>query len=150
VIRRIGELTIPPAWRAVRIAADRTSHIHAVGYDQAGRLQYIYHSRWKTMREWRKVRRLLAFPDSLPLVRAGFRKDLKAPAGSQRLALAVGAGLIDASAIRIGGERHHRRTGACGAVTLRRSHVVLNGRSVHLSFPAKGGKTFHCELTHPT
>ncbi len=63
--------------------------------------------------------------------------------------MAVGAALIDASAIRIGGESHYRRTGACGAVTLRRSHVVLNGRTVHLAFTAKGGKKFECDLRSP-
>lgn len=148
-VSRIRSLVIPPAWQQVRIAEDPRAHIQAVGVDQAGRRQYIYHPRWNTLREWRKIRRLLTFAEALPRVRAGIRADLKAPAGSRRLALAVGAGLIDASAIRIGGERHYRRTGACGAVTLRRSHVVLNGRTVHLSFPAKGGKTFHCDLESP-
>lgn len=148
-VRRIRGLAIPPAWRDVRIAADPLAHIQAVGVDEAGRRQYIYHPRWKTVREWRKVRRLLGFAASLPRVRAAIRRDLRSPAGSQRLALAMGAGLIDASAIRVGGERHYRRTGACGAVTLRRSHVLVNGRTVRLAFPAKGGKTFHCDLRSP-
>jgi len=148
-VSRINALVIPPAWTEVRIAADADAHIQAVGTDQAGRVQYIYHPRWKMLREWRKVRRMLEFAEALPKVRAGIRQDLKAPAGSQRLALAVGAGLIDASAIRIGGERHHRRTGACGAVTLRRSHVSVNGRVVRLCFPAKGGKQFRCDLESP-
>lgn len=148
-VQRIRTLAIPPAWTDVRIAADADAHIQAVGYDQAGRRQYIYHPRWKMLREWRKVHRLVAFAEALPRVRAGIRRDLKAPAGSRRLALAVGAGLIDASAIRIGGESHHRRTGACGAVTLRRRHVALNGRVLHLCFPAKGGKQFVCDLEAP-
>lgn len=148
-VRRIRALAIPPAWGAVRIAADANAHIQAVGHDQAGRLQYIYHPTWKMLREWRKVRRLIAFAEALPRVRAGIRRDLKAPAGSRRLALAVGAGLIDASVIRIGGESHHRRTGACGAVTLRRRHVTVNGQLVHLCFPAKGGKEFVCDLEAP-
>lgn len=146
---RIAALVIPPAWRDVRIASHPDAHIQAVGFDQAGRRQYLYHPRWRTLREWRKVRRLLTFAESLPQVRAGIRRDLRAPAGSQRLALAVGAGIIDVSAIRIGSDRHYRRTGACGAVTLRRSHIRLNGRTVHLSFPAKSGKWFECELPSP-
>lgn len=148
-VSRIRSLAIPPAWTHVHIAAHPDDHIQAVGRDQAGRLQYIYHERWKTLREWRKIRRLLVFGEALSRVRAGIRRDLRAPSGSRQLAVAVGAALIDASAIRIGGERHYRRTGACGAVTLRRSHVVLNGRTVHLAFPAKGGKTFQCDLRSP-
>lgn len=148
-LARVRSLVIPPAWTDVRIAADADSHIQAIGTDQAGRLQYIYHPRWKMLREWRKVRRLVAFAEALPRVREGIERDLQAPAGSRELALAVGAGLIDASAIRIGGERHHRRTGACGAVTLRRSHVSVNGAVLRLRFPAKGGKEFRCELDCP-
>src|SRR5687767_3565228 len=41
---RIIELTIPPAWSEVRIARDPDAHLQAVGRDEAGRLQYIYHS----------------------------------------------------------------------------------------------------------
>src|SRR5215510_10874829 len=48
--RRIEKLVIPPAWRNVRISADPRSHIQAVGRDDAGRLQYIYHSEWETVR----------------------------------------------------------------------------------------------------
>ncbi len=148
-LARIRGLAIPPAWRDVRVAEDPRAHIQAVGVDQAGRRQYIYHPRWKTLREWRKVRRLHTFAQVLPRVRAGIRRDLRAGTGSRRLALAVGAALIDVSAIRVGGERHYRRTGACGAATLRRSHVSINGRSVHLRFTGKGGKVFSRDLESP-
>lgn len=43
--RRIRALAIPPGWRRVWIASDPLAHIQAVGTDDAGRRQYIYHSR---------------------------------------------------------------------------------------------------------
>ncbi len=51
-VSRIRSLAIPPAWTQVHIAADPDDHIQAVGRDQAGRLQYIYNERWKTLVGW--------------------------------------------------------------------------------------------------
>ena len=38
--KRINQLTIPPAWSEVCIAADELAHIQAIGRDAEGRLQY--------------------------------------------------------------------------------------------------------------
>ena len=48
--RRITDLVIPPAWSEVRIAVDPQAHLQAVGRDEAGRLQYIYHEAWEDVR----------------------------------------------------------------------------------------------------
>ena len=44
---RLKALGIPPAWEDVRIAHHPRAHIQAVGKDEAGRLQYIYHEAWE-------------------------------------------------------------------------------------------------------
>ena len=54
---RIQALGIPPAWREVRIAPDARAHIQALGMDEAGRDQYIYHPDWELRRERTKQRR---------------------------------------------------------------------------------------------
>ena len=65
--KRIAELVIPPAWSEVRIAADASAHLQAVGRDEAGRLQYIYHDAWEDVRAQAKAERLrqlgLVLPD---------------------------------------------------------------------------------------
>jgi len=48
IIRRLARLAVPPAYADVLYAADPHAHLQAVGRDAAGRLQYRYHSRWKT------------------------------------------------------------------------------------------------------
>jgi len=48
IIRRLARLAVPPAYADVLYAADPHAHLQAIGRDAAGRLQYRYHSRWKT------------------------------------------------------------------------------------------------------
>ena len=47
VLERIAELVIPPAWKEVWICPYPGGHIQATGIDEAGRKQYLYHSRWR-------------------------------------------------------------------------------------------------------
>ena len=54
--------------------------------------------------------------------------------------MAAAIALIDATGIRSGTSRHARLSGARGAVTLLKSNVQINGRSITLTFKAKGGK----------
>ena len=54
---RIRALGIPPAWKDVRIAPSAKAHIQALGVDEAGRDQYIYHPDWELRREGKKQRR---------------------------------------------------------------------------------------------
>src|SRR5580700_10201671 len=50
-LSRIRALAIPPAWRSVWISPDPMGHIHAVGVDRRGRLQYRYHRVWQEQRD---------------------------------------------------------------------------------------------------
>ena len=43
---RVTGLVIPPAWRDVWICPYPNGHIQAVGTDDAGRRQYLYHEKW--------------------------------------------------------------------------------------------------------
>ena len=51
----------------MRIAGDPQAHLQAVGRDEAGRLQYIYHEAWEDVRAQAKALRLkrlgLVLPD---------------------------------------------------------------------------------------
>src|SRR5690242_11902926 len=67
--QRIRGLVIPPAWRDVRISADPRSHIQAIGRDDAGRRQYIYHEEWEAVRSAEKADRLRRLIDALPRIR---------------------------------------------------------------------------------
>lgn len=56
---RIAELAIPPAWRQVWICPDENGHLLATGHDDRGRKQYIYHPRWRELRDVVNFYRLL-------------------------------------------------------------------------------------------
>ena len=65
-LERINQLAIPPAWRDVWISPVPNGHIQATGVDAAGRRQYIYHPRWRELKDREKFDRALDFADTLP------------------------------------------------------------------------------------
>ncbi len=73
-------MVIPPAWRDVWIAPDPRGHIQAVGRDEKGRRQYIYHADFRAHREAEKFDRLTAFAKVLPRLRRQILRDLTVPA----------------------------------------------------------------------
>ena len=50
-LRRIRSLAIPPAWTDVWICPTANGHIQATGRDGKGRKQYLYHPRFREVRE---------------------------------------------------------------------------------------------------
>ncbi|MFI8766599.1 hypothetical protein ACIGN6_16985 [Streptomyces sp. NPDC053792] len=48
---RVGALVIPPAWRDVRVCPWPNGPIQAVGTDEAGRRQYLYHEEFRRRQE---------------------------------------------------------------------------------------------------
>ena len=45
--QRVRDLVIPPAWRDVWVTPYPHGHLQAVGTDDAGRRQYLYHPQWR-------------------------------------------------------------------------------------------------------
>ncbi|MEM9734562.1 MAG: DNA topoisomerase IB [Pseudomonadota bacterium] len=146
--KQIEKLVIPPAWSHVRIADFANSHIQAVGRDQKGRLQYLYHERWEEVREAVKARRLRVFGQALPRIRKTVERDLKRPLTSRRGVIATVVRLIDRQLIRIGNEQYVR-DGTYWASTLENSHVKIRQGRVRLSYTAKSGKQVDLELKDP-
>ena len=144
---RIQTLGIPPAWRAVRIAPDERAHIQALGRDEAGRDQYIYHPDWELRRERKKQRRLARLTDVLPRLRRRIAAALGAEAGSRELALAIAVALIDKTAMRVGREKYLESNGTRGAGTLYARDIRVEGEEVCMTFDAKGGKRVEYCLT---
>lgn len=137
---RILTLGIPPAWEDVRIARHPRAHIQCCGTDGAGRVQYIYHADWEERRTQRKLEQLAQLGQALPRIRRRVGQDLGAEAGSLDLALAIGVGLIDRTAMRVGRERYLKSSGTRGAGTLFARDVTVDGAAISLHFSAKGGK----------
>jgi DNA topoisomerase-1 len=140
IIKRLASLAVPPAYVDVVYAQDDSAHLQAMGRDAAGRWQYRYHSDWEKVRERRKTRHLARLLDALPRIRRHVTNVLATRQPTREFAMATAIALIDASGIRAGTSRHARLSGARGAVTLLKSNVQISGRSITLTFKAKGGK----------
>jgi DNA topoisomerase I len=149
--RRIADLVIPPAWREVRIADDPRAHLQAVGRDEAGRLQYLYHPAWSEIRAARKVERLARLGRGLQKLRAAVAEDLAAGktengALDRRTMLAAAATLVDRAGLRAGHEAYAGPESGRGAATLLKRHVTIDGCEVKLAFPGKGGRRIEISL----
>lgn len=144
---RIQDLVIPPRWTDVWIAADPLAHIQAVGTDDAGRRQYLYHPLWRAGRDRRKFSRALRLAEALPSARRRVTKALRGEGLTRERALALAFRLLDDAALRVGSERYLVRHGSRGLTTLQRRDVRVDGSSVSMNFPAKSGKTASVEVT---
>src|SRR5215204_2729699 len=69
VLTRIENLKVPPAWEEARIARNPSAKVQAIGYDSAGRVQYLYHPKYRERKEREKFERILRFSDALPEMR---------------------------------------------------------------------------------
>jgi DNA topoisomerase-1 len=139
-VERARALVIPPAWEQVWICERPDGHIQAVGTDQKGRKQYIYHPDWAARRDKGKYARVLLLADALPRARARVTADLRSEGLTRNRVLAAAFRLLDQAAPRVGSPRYLQANGSRGLTTLRRGDATVDGSVVTLTFPAKSGK----------
>ncbi|MGN5734531.1 DNA topoisomerase IB [Arthrobacter psychrochitiniphilus] len=147
LINRIDALAVPPAWQQVWIASDSRAHIQATGVDAAGRTQYIYHPRWRELRDDEKFIRSLAFAQRLPSMRRTVTRDLQQQDDAKRRTLAAAVRLIDSAGLRIGGAAYADENGSFGATTLQRRHVSVQGSEIRLAFRGKSAGAWDVQLS---
>lgn len=149
LLERIRQLAIPPAWTEVWIASSPKAHIQATGVDAAGRTQYLYHARWREVRDGEKFIRSLAFAQRLPVLRRIVTRDLKQTQDPRRRALAAAVRLMDQAGLRVGGVAYAQENGSFGATTLLKRHVETEGHTVHLHFSGKSAGTWDVAVNDP-
>lgn len=139
-LERINSLVIPPAWRDVWVSPDARGHIQAVGTDQAGRRQYLYHESWRINQDRIKFDRALQLAETLPTARRRVTIDLREPGFGRDRILAAALRIIDLGSLRIGSEEYLHANGSRGLTTLLCRHVAIDGDDVTLTFPAKSAQ----------
>lgn len=144
---RIAKLVIPPAWRDVWICASEDGHIAAVGADERGRKQYLYHERWRSLRDQLNFYRLVAFGEALPIVRADVERQLRRRSLDTDRVLAVMLRLMDVAGLRVGSEVYAEENDSYGLSTLTKKHVTVRGSTIDLRFPAKSGRRAEVTVT---
>lgn len=146
---RITKLVIPPAWRDVWICESEDGHIVAVGEDERGRRQYLYHERWRSLRDQLNFYRLVAFGEALPIVRADVERQLRRRALDADRVLAAMLRLMDVAGLRVGNEVYAEENDSYGLSTLTKRHVQVRGSRIDLRFPAKSGRRAELTVTDP-
>lgn len=134
---RAAGLVIPPAWREVWICPYANGHIQAVGVDDAGRRQYIYHERWRRERDEEKYERVLDLVERLPEFRTAIHRDLL---GRGLTCARVHAGalrMLDRGVFRTGGEEYS--DDSRGVATLLKEDVTIVRGELRFCYTAKGG-----------
>ncbi|WP_243076104.1 DNA topoisomerase IB [Microbacterium sp. SS28] len=143
---RIQALVIPPAWQDVWISSDPFGHVQAVGTDDAGRRQYLYHPHWRERRDRGKFARALDLAEALPSARRRVTTALRREDLDREKVLAASFRLLDEGAPRIGSARYLERHGSRGLTTLQRRDAAVEASVITLSFPAKSGQRAFIQL----
>jgi DNA topoisomerase-1 len=133
---------VPPAWEDVWICPYPGGHIQATGVDAAGRKQYLYHPRWRELRDLEKFDDMVVFARTLPRLRRRVDAELGRgdDLGFDRVC-ACAVRLLDRGFFRVGGEEYAVRNTSYGLATMKRRHVRLVRDGVLVfDYPAKSGK----------
>lgn len=138
-LTRFRALVIPPAWRQVWISPSKWGHLQATGIDEEGRKQYLYHPEWTKERQWKKLKRMVAFGNALPHIRRQIAKDLRAKGLTKEKTIAIALKVTEETLIRIGNEQYLRKYGSRGLTTLKKGHVHISKNDAVFRFRGKKG-----------
>ena len=136
---RVRALVIPPAWQDVWICPWPNGHLQAVGIDDAGRRQYLYHPQWRARRDAAKHVRVLEFGRVLSSARERVLTDLGTAGMTRDRACATAVRLLDLGYFRIGNDAYADQYGSFGLTTLQRRHVRKRRSSLVFEFVGKSG-----------
>jgi DNA topoisomerase IB len=142
-VQRCKDLVIPPAWQDVWITPHPNGHLQAVGTDDAGRRQYLYHPQWRASRDAAKFDRILVFGKALSRAREQVLTDMGTEGMSLERACAVAVRLLDLGYFRIGNDVYTDTNGSFGLTTLRKDHVSRHAGGLRFCFVGKSGVE-HC------
>jgi len=143
---RFAALGIPPAWEDVWICPFENGHIQAIGFDGAGRKQYIYHPTWREKKDRVKYDRAMELAESLPSARRFVTMDLRSDGPTRERALAAAFRMLDTGSLRVGSPRYQEANGSHGLTTLLCRHVTVRRDTVELRFPAKSHKAWESDI----
>jgi DNA topoisomerase-1 len=143
---RIKRLAVPPAWTDVWICPSPTGHLQATGRDARRRKQYLYHERWREIRDETKYDRMLSFAEKLPQIRKRVRDDLNLRGLQREKVLATIVRLLELTFIRVGNPEYARANKSFGLTTMQNRHVDVKGSRLRFRFRGKSGRVHDVDL----
>jgi DNA topoisomerase I len=145
-LKRVRALAIPPAWKDVWICPYSDGHLQATGRDARGRKQYLYHPRFREIRDSTKYQHVIAFADTLPAIRAKVREHMALPGLPREKVVATVVYLLDKTLIRVGNDDYAKQNKSYGLTTLKNRHVEVDGSEVRFHFVGKSGKEWSAKI----
>lgn len=149
-VQRCKDLVIPPAWTDVWITPHPNGHLQAVGTDDAGRRQYLYHPQWRASRDAAKFDRILVFGKALSKARERVLADIGADGMSLERGCAVAVRLLDLGYFRIGNDVYTDTNGSFGLTTMLREHVSRTKDGLRFTFTGKSGIEHDITIDDPS
>jgi DNA topoisomerase-1 len=144
--QRVRDLVIPPAWEDVWVTPFDNGHLQAVGTDEAGRRQYLYHPEWRSRRDAAKFDRMVDFGRALSKARELVLADLGRDGMPLERACAAAVRLLDLGYFRIGNDVYAADNGSFGLTTLERRHVRRHQDRLVFTFVGKSGVEHRIEI----
>ena len=128
------------------ICPNPRGHLQATGCDARGRKVYLYHPRWREVRDAAKYERLAAFGNALPRIREQVERDLRRHGIPREKVLAAVVKLLEETSIRVGNDEYLRENGSVGLTTMVDDNAHFDGSGVRFEFIGKSGKQHSIEL----
>jgi DNA topoisomerase IB len=153
-LARIRGLVIPPAWRDVWICTRANGHLQAVGTDEAGRRQYLYHPQFRAEQEQEqeqeqvKHEHVLDVAEALPAVREAVEAHPSDRGLTRRRVSPRSQRLLDLGFFRIGNERYTEPNSSYG-LTLLREYSRCQAGAVVFTCTGKHGKEIARTVADP-
>lgn len=142
ILERIQKLCIPPNWDNVKISTSETDYLQAIGKDDKGRTQYIYHPMWVELSKIEKYSRLAKFERKLPLLIKNINQQLSGPVktNDREYLIALVFRILLKTHARIGNECYADENNTYGLTTLLKKHMIIsNSGEIRFSFVGKKG-----------
>lgn len=137
-LERIKSLVIPPAWKYVRISPSSNSDLQVVGMDTSGRVQYLYHQKFRAKQEKKKFAKIENFGAHLPKFREITNAHLELEGFPREKVLALMTRLINSLYIRVGSQKSVKQYKTFGITTLQNRHLeIKRGGKLVFNFVGK-------------
>lgn len=141
MLSRIKKLHIPPNWVNVNISNSEIEYLQAFGYDNKGRIQYIYHPIWIALSKIEKYNRLKLFAKKIPLFMKIINRKIheRINLTNKEYIIALIFRILDKTHSRIGNDCFAEENNTYGLTTLLKKHLTINEDTIGLLFIGKKG-----------
>ena len=130
ILDRINNLKIPPAYKDVKISNDKNSYLQAVGIDDKGRKQYIYHPNFIKKKEEEKYNNVIRLGKKMKEIKKDLKHKIKKMANQKyqnmeqpEANINIILNLLVNNNFRIGSKKYADKYKSYGASTLKNDHL---------------------------